>query len=141
MVILFKTKCVLFVYMYIDLSELLAYKLFENSDADLSWLLFLNKSTCLKNYSLTTVKCTCIGYTFFLGGGGRGNFMLISSDYIITQKIISMFFFSYCRKNSGNSCYLGHLRTTCSREAFEVVQCPLYVVNSSCLVNITFWTL
>ena len=30
----------LFVYMYIDLSKLKAFKLFENSDADLSWLLF-----------------------------------------------------------------------------------------------------
>ena len=39
-VILFSTKCFLFVYMYIDLLKLKAYKLFENSDADLSWLLF-----------------------------------------------------------------------------------------------------
>ena len=40
MVILFSTKCFLFVYMYIDLLKLKAYKVFENSDADLSWLLF-----------------------------------------------------------------------------------------------------
>ena len=40
MVILFSTKCFLFVYMYIDLLKLKAYKAFENSDADLSWLLF-----------------------------------------------------------------------------------------------------
>ena len=40
MVILFNTKCFLFVYMYIDVLKLKAYKLFENSDADLSWLLF-----------------------------------------------------------------------------------------------------
>ena len=40
MVILFSTKCFLFVDMYIDLFKLKAYKLFENSDADLSWLLF-----------------------------------------------------------------------------------------------------
>ena len=40
MVILFSTKGFLFVYMYIDLSKLKAYKLFESSDADLSWLLF-----------------------------------------------------------------------------------------------------
>ena len=33
-------KCFLFFYMYIDLLKLKAYKLFENSDADLSWLLF-----------------------------------------------------------------------------------------------------
>ena len=39
-VILFSTKCLLFIYMYIDLLKLKAYKLFENSDADLSWLLF-----------------------------------------------------------------------------------------------------
>ena len=32
--------------MYIDLLKLKAYKLFENSDADLSWLLFLKKPTC-----------------------------------------------------------------------------------------------
>ena len=36
MVTLFSTKCFLFVYMYIDLFKLKAYKLFENSDADLS---------------------------------------------------------------------------------------------------------
>ena len=36
MVILFSTKCFLFVYIYIDLLKLKAYKLFENSDADLS---------------------------------------------------------------------------------------------------------
>ena len=35
MVILFSTKCFLFVYIYIDLLKLKAYKLFENSDADL----------------------------------------------------------------------------------------------------------
>ena len=40
MVIIFGTKCFLFVHMYIDLLKLKAYKLFENSDADLSWLLF-----------------------------------------------------------------------------------------------------
>ena len=40
------TKCFLFVYMYIDLLKLKAYKLFENSDADLPWLLFLKKTTC-----------------------------------------------------------------------------------------------
>ena len=39
-VILFSTKCFLFVYIYIDLLKLKAYELFENSDADLSWLLF-----------------------------------------------------------------------------------------------------
>ena len=48
MVILFSAKCFLFVYMYIDILKLKAYKLFENtqdSDADLSWLLFLKKPT------------------------------------------------------------------------------------------------
>ena len=40
MVILYSTKCFLFVYMYIDLLKLKAYKLLEDSDADLSWLLF-----------------------------------------------------------------------------------------------------
>ena len=40
MAILFSTKCFLFVYMYIDLSKLKAYKLFENSEADLSRFLF-----------------------------------------------------------------------------------------------------
>ena len=47
MIILFSTKCFLFVYMYIDLLKLKAYKIFENSDADLSWLLFLKKPTCM----------------------------------------------------------------------------------------------
>ena len=41
MVILFITNASsLFVNMYIDLSKLKAYKLLENTDADLSWLLF-----------------------------------------------------------------------------------------------------
>ena len=40
MVILFSTKWFLRVYKYIDLLRLKAYKLFENKDADLSWLLF-----------------------------------------------------------------------------------------------------
>ena len=52
MVILFSTKCILFVYMYIDLSELKAYKLFENNDADLYWLLFLKKPTCLSRLGI-----------------------------------------------------------------------------------------
>ena len=48
-VILFSTKCFMFVYIhvYIDLFKLKANKLFENSDADLSWLLFLKKPICL----------------------------------------------------------------------------------------------
>ena len=51
MVILFSTKCFLFVYMYIDLSKLKAYELFENSDADLSWLLFfLKKLSCWRGH-------------------------------------------------------------------------------------------
>ena len=48
MVFLFSTKCFLFVYMYIDLLKLKAYKLFENSDADLSWLLFFKEANMLK---------------------------------------------------------------------------------------------
>ena len=40
MVILFSTKYLLFVDIYIDLSKFKAYKLFENSGADISWLLF-----------------------------------------------------------------------------------------------------
>ena len=38
-------------HVYKDLLKLKAYKLFENSDADLSWLLFLKKPTCLWNIS------------------------------------------------------------------------------------------
>ena len=40
MVILFIAKRVLFLYLYIGLLKLKVYKLFENNDADLSWLLF-----------------------------------------------------------------------------------------------------
>ena len=39
-VILFSKKCFLFVYMYVELLKRKAYKLFENSDADFSWLHF-----------------------------------------------------------------------------------------------------
>ena len=46
MVILFSTKCFLFVYMYIFLLKLKAYKLFEDSDADLSRVYFLKKPNC-----------------------------------------------------------------------------------------------
>ena len=52
MVILFSTKCLLFVYMYIDLLKPNAYKLFENSDADVCWLLFLKKPTCCHMFLL-----------------------------------------------------------------------------------------
>ena len=56
MVILFSAKCFLLVYIYIDLLKLKAYKLFENSDADLSWLLFLQKPTCrLFKFEVTVV--------------------------------------------------------------------------------------
>ena len=51
MVILFSTKCFLFVYMYIDLLKLKAYELFENSDADLSWLLFQRSQLVLKLFN------------------------------------------------------------------------------------------
>ena len=37
-------KMLLFVYIYIDLLKLKAYKLFENSDADLSWIFFFIRS-------------------------------------------------------------------------------------------------
>ena len=50
MVFLFSTKCFLFIYLYIDLLKLTAYKLFENSDADLSWLLFFNEANLLKPF-------------------------------------------------------------------------------------------
>ena len=51
MFILFYTKCFLIVYVYTDLSKPKAYKLFENSDADLFWLLFLKKQICSLNKS------------------------------------------------------------------------------------------
>ena len=43
----------LFVFMNIDLLKLKAYKLFENTDADLSWLLFLKKPTCYFHTEVT----------------------------------------------------------------------------------------
>ena len=52
MVILFSTKCFLFVYMYIDLLKHKAYKLLENSDAGVSKVLFLKKPTCTTPNSL-----------------------------------------------------------------------------------------
>ena len=54
-VILFDTKCFLSVYMYIDLLKLKAYKLFENSDADLSLPPFLKK----KKSQLFDTDLTC----------------------------------------------------------------------------------
>ena len=55
MVILFGTKCFSFVYMYIDLFKLKAYKLFENSDADLSWL-FFSRSQLVFRQKLTFTR-------------------------------------------------------------------------------------
>ena len=56
MIILFSTKCFLFVYMYnIDLFKLKAYKVFENSDADLSWLFF--KEANLSDAMFETFFC------------------------------------------------------------------------------------
>ena len=52
-VILFSTKCFLFVYIYIDLLKLRAYKPFEYSDADLSWLLLLLESACGVSHIIT----------------------------------------------------------------------------------------
>ena len=53
-VTLFSTKCFLFVYMYIDLFKLKAYKLFENSDGDLNLssilLRSLSYSTSILNH-------------------------------------------------------------------------------------------
>ena len=58
MVILFNTKCFLFVYMFIDLLKLKAYKLFENSDADLSWLFFLKEASLyISNLVWRTDNC------------------------------------------------------------------------------------
>ena len=54
MVILFSTKCFLYVYMYIDLLKPIAYKLFEKSDADLFWLLFKEANLYIQ-YSLSNV--------------------------------------------------------------------------------------
>ena len=59
MVILFSTKRFLFVYMYIDMLKIKAYKLFENSDTDLSWLHF-NRSQLVQFivYYQSLVKVT-----------------------------------------------------------------------------------
>ena len=54
--ILFSTKCFLFVYMYIDLLKLQAYKLFKNSEAHLSWLLFFRSQLVLGFTTTSTVK-------------------------------------------------------------------------------------
>ena len=73
-VILFSTKCFLFVYIFIDLLKLTAYKLFENSDADLSWFLFLKEAKlyrielieALSSTHATKIKnfqCTCTMYS------------------------------------------------------------------------------
>ena len=51
-VILFGTECFLFVYIYKDLLKIKTYKLFENSNADLSWLLFSKKPTCRKTNAM-----------------------------------------------------------------------------------------
>ena len=72
-VILFSTKCFLFVYMYIDLLKLKAYKLFENSDADLSWLLF--KEAHLSIYRFESL------YTFAVR----------SHDFLASTRIIQQF--------------------------------------------------
>ena len=74
MVILFSTKCFLFAYMYIDLLKLKAYKLFENSDADLFWLLFQRSQLVFKvigksRYILGRKRNA--GYIKYAHGGGN----------------------------------------------------------------------
>ena len=44
-----------FVYMFRNILKLKAKKLFDNIDADLSWLLFLKKPACFTRY-LTIIK-------------------------------------------------------------------------------------
>ena len=48
-----------YMYMYIDLLKLKAYKLFENSDADLSWLLFW-RSQLVFSQCLTNAEAFCL---------------------------------------------------------------------------------
>ena len=67
MVILFSTKCFLFVYMYIDLLKFKAYKLFENSDADLSWLLFQRSQLVQDGVNITFVLDSVP--RFYVGNG------------------------------------------------------------------------
>ena len=49
-------KMLLFIYIYVDLLKLKAYKLFENSDAELSWLLFF-KEVNLYLYKSLIINC------------------------------------------------------------------------------------
>ena len=60
MVILFSTEYLLLIYMYIDILKLKTYKLFENSDADLSGFFF--KEANLYFYNFIHVDRT---YIFF----------------------------------------------------------------------------
>ena len=66
MVILFSTKCFLFIYMYIDLLKLKAYKIFENSDAD-SPGFFFKEANLFKNMLQDESASTClsIGTIFY----------------------------------------------------------------------------
>ena len=58
MVILFSTKCFLFVYMYIDLLKLKAYEVFENSDADLSF--FFKEANLFLQHLVPALNITVI---------------------------------------------------------------------------------
>ena len=74
MVILFSTKCFLFVYMDIDLKNKnnndKAYKLFENSDADLSCLLFkeANLFPSVPTWAVVILWCLLLSDGFRLLG-------------------------------------------------------------------------
>ena len=56
----------LLVRLHIDLLKLKANKLFGNSDAELSWLLFLKKPTCsirsYAEYSVLQLDCSILQY-------------------------------------------------------------------------------
>ena len=49
-------------YIYRDLLKLKAYKIFENSDADLSWLRFLKNPTCILLLCLLSGNYVTSGY-------------------------------------------------------------------------------
>ena len=84
MVILFSRKCFLFIYMYIDLLKLKGYKVFENSDADLSWFLFKRSHLVHNICSLVFgILCTRFKNTFskcFERIACQNNFVKIYSE-------------------------------------------------------------
>ena len=108
-VILFRTKCFLFVYTHTHthtyILKLKAYKLLENSDADLSWLLFFFKEANLFSIML--------GLTFSLYKQSRPSESRVISYFLKWLESDKLFQIILKHCSYHNLCTLYHVDNCC----------------------------